>query len=132
MIWMVDREDWPKESRLERTAGCGTVTLLVQASHEDAESALAAYADALSATPAARGHVVILAGRERLSPRVARTLANLRFTEVHFVQDQHEALAFGVVNGLGLFCFDAWGRLRWQRQSVDEPAREPASSWGFV
>jgi hypothetical protein len=106
------QEDWPAETRLERTAACPTAVLLIEPSHEDAESALLAFAATLADEPGARGHVVVLAGQGPVAPRVWRALRTLPRTEVHFVQDDQELDAFGVTNGLGFYLFDAWGRLK--------------------
>lgn len=109
-----ERDDWPAASRLERTAGCATAVLLVEPSHEDAELAVAKFAATMGERLVTRGHVVVLAGQGHLSARLLGALGRLRETEVHFVQDQKEAAAFGVANGIGLYVFDAWGRLRKQ------------------
>lgn len=117
-IWLAAvvarQEDWPAETRLERTAACPTAVLLIEPSHEDAESAVLEFAATLSDEPGARGHVVVLAGQGRVAPRVWRALRTLPRTEVHFVQDDLEMEAFGVTNGLGFYLYDAWGRLKKQ------------------
>ncbi len=106
------RDDWPTGSKLGRTAGCSTAVLLVEPSHEDAEVAVAAFAATLGERPGMRGHVVVLEGQGHLSSRLLSALGRLAETEVHFVQDQQEAEAFGVADGLGLYVFDGWGRLQ--------------------
>ena len=113
-VLFAQRDDWPTESKLERTAGCSTAVLLVEPSHEDAERAVAAFAATMGERPGTRGHVVVLAGHGHLSHRLLGALGRLVETEVHFVQDQQEAAAFGVVNGLGFYVFDAWGRRQTQ------------------
>lgn len=121
-VVVFERDEWPVTSRLERTAGCSTAVLLVEPSHEDAEQAVAAFA-AMRDRLGARGHVVVMAGHGYLSARLLGAFRELRETEVHFAQDQQEAAAFGVVNGIGLYAFDAWGRLQRRRgRSGETPA----------
>ncbi len=115
-IWMAAvtarQEDWPAETQLERTAACPTAVLLLEPSHQDAEQAVFAFAATLTDEPGARGHVVVLAGQGPVAPPVWQALRALPRTEVHFVQDDSEVEAFGVTNGLGLYLFDPWGRLK--------------------
>lgn len=118
MIWMAAvaarQEDWPAETQLQRTAACPTAVLLMEPSHEDAEIALWQFAAELADQPGARGHVVVLAGQRPIASPIWHALRNLPRTEIHFVQDENEVEAFGVRNGLGLYFFDAWGRLKKQ------------------
>ena len=125
---IAQREDWPAESRLERTAGCSTAVLLLEPSHEEAELAVAAFSAAMGERLGARGHVVILAGQGRLPARLLGALGRLQETEIHFVQDQQEANAFGLANGIGLYVFDAWGRLQ---QKDDRSGKAPVVLGSF-
>lgn len=97
--------------------------LLIEPSHEDAEAAVQEFAATLADEPGARGHVVVLAGKGPVAPRVWRALRTLPRTEVHFVQDDLEMEAFGVTNGLGFYLYDPWGRLKKQDgRSAGAPA----------
>jgi|GEM_PF-2426225 len=125
---IAERADWPAESKLERTAGCSTAVLLLEPSHEDADLAVAAFAATMGERLGVRGHVVVLAGQGHLSARLLRALGRLRETEVHFVQDQQEATAFGLTNGIGLYVFDAWGRLQ---QKDDRSGEAPVVLGSF-
>jgi hypothetical protein len=117
---MSRQEDWPAETKLERTAACPTAVLLIEPSHEDAERAVLEFAATLTDEPGARGHVVVLAGQGPVAARVWKALRTLPRTEVHFVQDDEEMEAFGVTNGLGLYLFDAWGRLKKHDDRTEE------------
>ena len=126
-LWMAAmtsrQEDWPTETKLERTAACPTAVLLIEPSHEDAEAAVLEFPATLTDEPGARGHVVVLAGQGPVASRVWKALRTLPRTEVHFVQDDQESEAFGVTNGLGMYVFDAWGRLKKQSgRSEEAPA----------
>ncbi len=125
---IAQRDDWPAESKLERTAGCSTAVLLLEPSHQDAEVAVEAFAATMGERLGARGHVVVLAGQGRLSARILGALGRLKETEVHFVQDQQEATAFGLANGIGLYVFDAWGRLQ---QKDDRSGEAPVVLGSF-
>ncbi len=130
-VLLSQRDDWPTESRLERTAGYSTAVLLVEPSHEEAEVAVAAFAATLCERPGMRGHVVVLAGQGHLSSRLLGALGRLAEAEVHFVQDQREAEAFGVSDGLGLYVFDAWGRLQ-ERDGRSGEATAMLSSFRLI